>query len=166
MKQMNKQDMYNTVIIINPCYGSYIKSVKINELLTTYKHIVLDWYDIKYNRKPHLHKQDQYRQLIGSHLYDIHTSKELEYLKKNNYQEELLDRYDPHLHILLDIPPKEQLSYFKFVQKKMRIKYPFSSCVFKALPYNEEDQIREIDYCIKEVGCIPYSHYDLQNGVI
>lgn len=166
MRTTNREDMYNTLIIINPCYDCFIKNVRINDLLKSYKHIVLDWYDIKYHRKSHLHKQDQYKQLIGSHLYDIHTSKELAYLQNNNYKEELKEKYDPHLHIMLDIPPKEQLSFFKFIQKKMRMKYPNSSCQFKALPYSKEDQIREMDYCIKEKECIVYNHYDLQNGVI
>ena len=156
--------MFNWMITIQPTYHNIFKKIPINQLLKSYKYITLDYYDRKYKRKAHLHKEEQYKQMICSHLYETNSS-DREYLIKNDLKDILQELYHPHLHCLISCPNEEIMDYFFFIKKKMRMKYPLSSCDLIKINQLEEDQIRAIQYGDKEQS-IFYTKTDLINGVI
>ena len=164
MKGIKTKDMFNWMITIQPTYNNRFKKIPINELLKSYKYIILDYYDKKYNRKAHLHKEEQYKQMICSHLYETNSA-DREYLIRNDYTDTLRELYHPHLHCLIQCPNNEIMDFFFFIKKKMRMKYPLSSCDLVKINQLEEDQIRVIQYGDKEQS-IFYTKTDLINGVI
>lgn len=158
---------YKYMITIDPTYHSIMNTIQINELLKAYKQTCLSYYNKKYKRKAHLHKDEQYQQGIFSHLYYIKSSNELEHLMNDKYSKEYLkEKYNPHLHILIaDIPATEIMDFFFHIKKKMRMKYPHSKCDFIQVKQTQQDQIKAIQYADKEHS-IFYTKSDLINGVI
>lgn len=160
--QMIKDKLdFKYMITIDPTYHSIIYKIPIKLLLSTYKHILIDWYDKKFHNKLHLHKDEQYIQLVCSHLYYIKNSKEREFLIKHKFFDELDDRYNPHLHILIDIPTGEVMDFFMFLKKRMRLEFNYSKCDIKKLGSSELDLIHSIKYGMKE-ETESYDHFDLQ----
>ena len=156
---MNNQDKLNCMITIDPTYHSIKCKIPVNDLLHKYKFVNDEYFK---------NKQDKqiYPQLICSHLYYIKTSKELEYLKTNyDYTQELMKKYNPHLHIIASIPPAEQMDYFFFIKKSMKMLCPYSMCDFRQIGQSDDEQIKVIYYGMKEDTTI-YNHNDLTNGVI
>ena len=80
-------------------------------------------------------------------------------------KEYLKESYNPHLHILIDIPATEIMDFFFHIKKKMRMKYPHSKCDFVQVKQHLQDQIKAISYADKE-QTIFYTKTDLINGVI
>lgn len=159
MTTMNKQDKLNSMITIDPTYYSIKCKIPVNDLLRSYKFVSDDY--LKMNEGKQI-----YPQLICSHLFYIKTSNELEYMKANyDYTQELFKKYNPHLHIMATIPPDEQMDYFFFVKKKMKMIYPYSMCDFRQIGQSDDEQIKVIYYGMKENTTI-YNHNDLTNGVI
>ncbi len=154
------------MITIDPTYHSIMNTIPINELLKTYKQTCLKYYDKKYKKKGYLHKDEQYQQMICTHLYYIKSSNELEHLLNDKYSKTYLqEKYNPHLHILIDIPSNEIMDFFFHIKKKMRMKYPYSKCDFIFVKQNQQDQIKTIQYADKEQSVF-YTKTDLINGVI
>ena len=155
---MITQNRFTSMITIDPTYHSIKCKIPVNVLLHKYKVIN----DLYFKNDP----SKIYPQLICSHSYYIKTSGELEYLKKNyDYTQELSKRYNPHLHILATIPPDEQMPYFFFIKKQMKMMCPYSMCDFRKIGASDEEQIRVISYGMKEDTTI-FNHNDLTNGVI
>lgn len=157
---------FRYMITIDPTYHSIMNTIQINKLLKTYKQTCLSYYNKKYKKKAHLYKDEQYQQMICSHLYYVKSSNELEYLLNDKLSKEYLkEKYNPHLHILVDTPASEIMDFFFFIKKKMRVKYPYSKCDFIPVKQNQQDQIKAISYADKEQS-IFYTKSDLINGVI
>ena len=147
--EINKDQMYNVYITIDPSYFLKGKGwYPVNTIIDLFNKAKIKYYRKHISHNFYKNKDKLFKMITFSHLYKIKNNSQYNYLKKF-FPDELEKYYNPHLHIMCKIPPNKINEFYNSIKRYIKKKCHSASISMRAIRQTTEDQVRCMKYGYK-----------------
>ena len=135
-------------------FNPHIENLSMTRLLNDFRFALQNYYRDKLGRRYFKHPENQHDigifEEIGKKFFEKLDEKTglIQYIEKDS-----INKKEPHLHIIADVPTDEAKTFFKALENLMKSIYSSLTTDYQVIE-SKKDEVNTFNYCSKEGGNI------------